>query len=39
MLIRTVEINELHESVFNPRIKLEKSSKEYQQIADSIQQF
>lgn len=39
MLIRTVEINELHESVFNPRIKLEKSSKEYQQITDSIQQF
>ncbi len=39
MLIRTVEINELHESVFNPRIKLEKSSKEYQQIADSIHQF
>lgn len=39
MLIRTVEINELHESVFNPRIKLEKTSKEYQQIADSIQQF
>lgn len=39
MLIRTVDIDELHESVFNPRIKLEKSSKEYQQIADSIQEF
>lgn len=39
MLIRTVDINELHESVFNPRIKLEKSSKEYQKIADSIQEF
>ena len=39
MLIRTVDINELHESVFNPRIKLEKTSKEYQQIAASIQEF
>lgn len=39
MLIRTVDINEIHKSVFNPRIKLEKSSKEYQQIADSIQEF
>ena len=25
MLIRTVDINELHESEFNPRIKLELS--------------
>jgi ParB-like chromosome segregation protein Spo0J len=39
MLIRTVDINELHESEFNPRIKLEKTSKEYQQIAASIQEF
>lgn len=39
MLIRTVDINELHESKFNPRIKLEKTSKEYQQIAASIQEF
>ena len=39
MLIKTVKINELHESVFNPRIKLDKSSKEYQQIADSVKKF
>lgn len=39
MLIRTVDINELHESVFNPRIKLEKTSREYRQIATSIQEF
>ena len=39
MLIKTVKINELHESVFNPRIKLEKSSKEYRQIADSVKKF
>lgn len=39
MLIRTVDINELHESVFNPRIKLEKTSREYKQIAASIQEF
>ena len=31
MLIRTVDINELHESEFNPRIKLEKTA--------SIQEF
>lgn len=36
MLIKTVDINTIMESEFNPRIKLEKSSKEYKQIAASI---
>lgn len=39
MLIRTVDINTIAESEFNPRIKLEKSSKEYQHIAASIKEF
>lgn len=39
MLIRIVDINEIQESTFNPRIKLEKTSKEYQQIAASINKF
>lgn len=39
MLIKTVDINTIMESEFNPRIKLEKSSKEYKQIAASIKEF
>lgn len=39
MLIRKIDINKIIESEFNPRIKLDKSSKEYKQIASSIEQF
>lgn len=39
MLIREINISDIKESGFNPRIKLDKSSKEYRQIASSIEQF
>lgn len=39
MLIRKIDINTIMESEFNPRIKLEKNSKEYKKIAASIEQF
>ena len=39
MLIRKIDINIIMESEFNPRIKLEKNSKEYKKIAASIEQF
>lgn len=39
MNIQKIETQNLRESEFNPRIKLDKSSKEYKMIADSIAEF
>jgi len=39
MNIQKIETQSLRESEFNPRIKLDKSSKEYKMIADSIAEF
>lgn len=39
MMIETVNIADLHDSEFNPRVKLEKNSKEYKEIANSIREF
>ena len=39
MEIRKIQIKDIRESEFNPRVRLEKGSPEYEQIADSIREF
>lgn len=39
MKFQTVKINDLHESEYNPRVKLEKGTKEYKKIEASIREF
>ncbi len=39
MDIRKIDINSIQESEFNPRVKLERGSREYTQIMDSILEF
>lgn len=39
MEIRKIQIDDIRESEFNPRVRLEKDSTEYQQIEASIQEF
>ena len=39
MTIEKVRIADLHESEFNPRVALEKGSKEYEMISESIREF
>ena len=39
MMIETVNIADLHESEFNPRVALEKQSREYKEIATSIREY
>lgn len=39
MEIRKIQIKDIRENEFNPRVRLEKGSPEYQQIEDSIQEF
>lgn len=39
MIIETIRLEDLHESPFNPRVKLTPDSKEYKSIAASIREF
>lgn len=39
MNIQKLKVNDIHPSAFNPRIALEKHSKEYRDIQNSIQEF
>ena len=39
MEIRKIQIKDIRESEFNPRVRLEKGSPEYEQIEASIREF
>lgn len=39
MEIRKIQIEDIRESEFNPRVRLEKGSPEYEQIEASIREF
>ena len=39
MIIKSLNVNDIQPSAFNPRVALEKNSKEYRDIADSIREF